>query len=147
MKKIMGLLAITSIALTNTVQAAGDIENGRALNTQCSACHGNDGMSNSEQFPNLAGQKESYLVAQLKKYKDGSRMDPTMSAIVGPLTDDNMNDLSAYHASQTAVASFSFETQLLSIPYVIVGDSIFDVEMMLDDGNNLIFSVKTLQER
>ena len=147
MKNLINILAFTSIALASTVQAEGDIETGRELSTQCSACHGNDGMSNSEQWPNIAGQKESYLVAQLKKYKDGSRQDPTMSAIVGPLTDDNINDLSAYYASQTAVASFSFETQLLSIPYVIVGDSIFDVEMMLDDGNNLIFSVKTLQER
>ena len=55
MKNLMGLLAVTSIALINTAQAEGDIEKGRELSTQCSACHGTDGMSNSEQWPNIAG--------------------------------------------------------------------------------------------
>ena len=147
MKNLIGLLALSSIALTNVVQAAGDIETGRALSTSCSTCHGNSGMSNSEQWPNLAGQKESYLVAQLNKYKNGDRSDPTMSALVGPLNEQNILDLSAYYAAQTAVASFSFDTQMLSIPYVVVGDSTFDVEMSLDDITNLVFSVKKLQER
>ena len=147
MKKFIGISAFASIALTNTVQAAGDIEAGRMLSTQCSACHGNDGMSNSEQWPNLAGQKESYLAAQLNKYRTGDRSDPTMSAIVGPLSDGNVNDLAAYYAAQTAVASFAFDTQILSIPYVEVGDSTFNVEMSLDNADGLIFSVKTLTER
>ena len=144
MKKIIGLLVFSSIALSNTVQAAGDIENGRALSTQCSACHGNDGMSNSEAWPNLAGQKESYLAAQLTKYKTGERADPTMSALVGPLTDDDINDLSAFYASNSAVANFDFNTLVLSIPYVVVGDTSYNVEMSLDDGDALIFSVKSL---
>ena len=147
MKKIMGLLAITGISLINTAQAAGDIENGRALSIQCSACHGNDGMSNSEAWPNLAGQKKSYLAAQLTKYKSGDRTDSTMSALAGPLTDGDIDDLSAYYASQTTVASFSFDTQVLSIPYVKVGDTTYSVEMLLDSLEGLVFSVSNLEER
>ena len=146
MKKLIGTLIFASIALANTAQAEGNIENGRALSTSCSACHGNDGMSNSEQWPNLAGQKESYLAAQLTKYKTGDRKDPVMAAIVGPLNEQNILDLAAYFASNSAVASFSFDTQLLSIPYVEVGEISYAVGMSLDYINNLVFSVKTLQE-
>ena len=147
MKNLIRLLAFTSIALANTAQAAGDIETGRALSASCSACHGNDGMSLSEEWPNLAGQKESYLAATLTKYKTGERKDPTMSALVGPLSGQNILDLAAFYASNSAIASFSFDTLILSVPYVEVGEATFDVEMSLDDVDNLIFSVKTLQER
>ena len=145
----MGLLVIASIASINTAQAqaGGDIENGRALSTSCSACHGTDGMSTSEQWPNLAGQKESYLVTQLNNYKSGARSNPTMAALVGPLNDQDILDLAAYFSAQTAIASFDFDTLLLSVPYVEVGDATFDVEMSLDDVNNLIFSVKKLTQR
>ena len=146
MKNLMGLLAIASFAFINTAQAEGNIENGRALSASCSACHGTGGMSPSEQWPNIAGQKESYLVTQLTKYKSGDRKDPTMSAIVGPLTAENINDLAAYFASNSAVASFSFQTQMLSIPYVKVGDAMFDVEMSLDSIDELIFSVDSIEE-
>ncbi|GFO72048.1 hypothetical protein BJAS_P1960 [Bathymodiolus japonicus methanotrophic gill symbiont] len=124
--------------------AEGDIETGRALSTQCTACHGNDGMSASEQFPNIAGQKESYLAAQLTKYKVGERTDPTMSAIVGPLNEQNILDLAAFYASNSAVANFDFNTLVLTIPYVVVGDASFNVEMSLDDIDALLFSVKSL---
>ncbi len=146
MKKFIGILAFTSIALTNTVQAEGDIENGRALSTQCSACHGNDGMSNSEVWPNLAGQKEAYLAMQLRKYKSGERSDPTMDAIVGPLNEQNILDLAAYYASNSAVASYSLVDETLSIPYVDVGGTKYRVEMALDSLEDLSFFVTDLDE-
>lgn len=146
MKKLIGLLAVAGLISSNAIQAQADIENGRMLSTQCTACHGTDGISLSEQWPNIAGQKESYLAAQLNKYKSGERKDPTMSAIVGPLNEQGILDLAAYYASNSAVASFSFETQLLTIPYVDVGGATFGVEMSLDDINNLVFSVKSLEE-
>lgn len=146
MKKLIGSIAIAGLVTGNVVQAQGDIENGRALSTSCSICHGTDGMSPSEAFPNIAGQKESYLAAQLTKYKSGDRKDPTMSVIVGPLDPQSILDLAAYYASNSAVASFSGETQMLSIPYVDVGGTTYGVEMSLDDINNLVFSVKSLKE-
>lgn len=146
MKKLIGLLAVAGLITGNAVQAQGDIENGHKLSTQCSACHGTYGMSPSEQFPNIAGQKESYLAAQLNKYKSGDRKDLFMQAIVGPLNEQDILDLAAYFASNSAVASFSFETQMLSIPYVDVGGITYGVEMSLDDIDNLVFSVKSLEE-
>jgi len=147
MKKIISLLAFTGIVLINTVHAAGNIETGRALSTQCTACHGTYGLSSSEQFPNIAGQKESYLVSQLEKYKSGERTDPTMDAIVGPLNPQNILDLAAYYASNSPVASYSFEKTSLSIPYVNVGGVMYNVDMFLTSPDNLVFTVRTLEKR
>jgi len=36
---------------------------------RCGECHGNDGISRKPGVPNLAGQKEAYLLAQLKMFK------------------------------------------------------------------------------
>ncbi|NOQ13815.1 MAG: c-type cytochrome [Methyloprofundus sp.] len=147
MKNLIGLLAMTGIALMNPAQAEGDIEAGRALSTQCSGCHGVYGMSPSEQFPNIAGQKESYLSAQLRKYKSGDRNDLTMRAIVGPLSEEDMLNLAAYFSSTSSVARYSFDTETLMIPYVDVAGVMFKVEMLLDSLEELTFSVTHLEER
>jgi cytochrome c553 len=98
-------------------------------------------MSSSEQFPNIAGQKESYLVTQLKKYKSGDRADVTMAAIVGPLNDQNIEDLAAYFSANSAVASYDFAAETLLIPYLEVGDSLFQVELKLSSPEPLTFTV------
>lgn len=116
------------------------------MSTSCSACHGNEGISNSEQWPNLAGQRESYLVTQLQKYKSGDRKDPTMFAIVGPLNEQNILDLAAYYSSNSPVANYSFADETLTIPYVSVGDMIYRVKMTLDSLENLSFFVTELEE-
>ena len=107
MKIFIVLFIFTSITLINSVQAEGDIEMGRALSTQCSGCHGTFGISNSEQFPSIAGQKEFYIIDQLQNYKWGDRtdgqVDPIMAALVGPLSDQNIEDLAAYYASNSPV--------------------------------------------
>ena len=145
MKNLLGLIALTSLAFINTAQAEGNIENGRALSTSCSACHGTNGMSTSEQYPNIAGQRESYLIKQLENYQSGDRADPTMQALVGPLNAQDIQDLAAYFASNSAVASYSFDTETLAIPYVDVGGTLFNVEMSLDTLEPIVFTVTGLE--
>ena len=147
MKKLIGLLVFTSAALVNTAQAEGDIDVGRALSTQCSGCHGTYGMSMSEQFPNIAGQKESYLIAQLEKYKSGERNNVTMQAIAGPLGEQDMQDLAAYYAFNSPVATFSSETGILLIPYVSVASDLYKVEMSLTSPEELSFTVSDIENR
>lgn len=148
MKNLVGLLAVSSLCLINVAHAEGDIENGRALSTSCtnSGCHGADGMSSSEAVPNLAGQKESYLIKQLEKYQSGERSDGTMEAIAGPLSAQDREDLAAYFAANSSVAVYSFDEETLSIPYVDVGGAMYNVEMALDSFDGLIFSVSHLEE-
>ncbi len=50
-------------------------------------------------WPNIAGQKEQYMVKQLKAFKDGTRKDPLMSGQAVQLSDADMENLAAYFAS------------------------------------------------
>ena len=71
----------------------------------CSMCHGVSGMATSPNFPNLAGQTEAYVVAQLTEFRSHSREDPAgfeyMWGIARRLTDAQIKDLAAYYARQT----------------------------------------------
>jgi cytochrome c553 len=99
MKKIVALLA--ALFSIPAAQAAADIEAGRAkVAVVCAACHGATGVSVSEAIPNLAAQRASYLEAQLRALKDGSRKNPIMSAIATQLSADEIANVAAYFASQ-----------------------------------------------
>ncbi len=93
------LSAIVLVAAANVAQAA-DAAAGKAKSATCAGCHGATGHSVVPTYPNLAGQKEAYLVKQLKAFKDGSRKDPTMNAMVAALSDADMANLAAYFSSQ-----------------------------------------------
>ena len=49
--------------------------------------------------PNLAGQPEIHLTEQLKNYRSGKRTHAVMSVIAKPLSDKEIDDLSAWYAS------------------------------------------------
>ena len=100
MKKI-AIAAALLAGLTGVVHAAGDAGAGKDKAASCVACHGPDGNSIAPNFPNLAGQSESLLYKQLKDFKEGKRSDPTMNAMVMPLDDQAMQDVSAFFAGQT----------------------------------------------
>lgn len=92
----------TASALILTVSAnvaiAGDAAAGKAKAASCNACHGANGISAIPTYPNLAGQKEAYLVKQMKAFKDGTRKDPTMNAMAKPLSDADMANIAAHYA-------------------------------------------------
>ena len=91
--------ATALLAFNGAVKAAGDVEAGKAKAMVCAACHGADGIGTLETNPNLAGQKAGYLVKQMKAFKAGERNDPTMSAMMAPLTDGDIENLAAYFSS------------------------------------------------
>ena len=97
MKKIAIAAALVA-GLTGVVHAAGNAEAGKTKAATCVACHGADGNSIAPNFPNLAGQSESFMYKQLKDFKEGKRVDATMNAMVLPLDDQAMQDISAYYA-------------------------------------------------
>ncbi len=77
----------------------GDPAEGRARSALCGACHGIDGYSPNDIWPNLAGQRVGYLVKQLKAFRDNERSDPSMSPMAVGLSDQDIEDLAAYYAS------------------------------------------------
>jgi len=78
---------------------AGDAARGRARAAACTACHGPLGLSTQPDAPHLAGQPETYVVAQLKAYRSGKRVHEIMSLMAKPLTDADIEDLAAWYAA------------------------------------------------
>ena len=97
MKKVLFCLAMLSFAAT--AQAAGDAEAGKAKAAACAACHGVNGVSMNPIWPNLAGQKDQYLIMQMKAFRDGTRQNPMMSPMAVGLTDADIENLAAYYSS------------------------------------------------
>ena len=92
------ILAALTLALSANVAVAADAAAGKAKAASCAGCHGAKGISAIPTYPNLAGQKEAYLLKQMKAFKTGSRKDPTMNAMAAPLSDADMANIAAFYA-------------------------------------------------
>jgi cytochrome c553 len=92
------VLSMCVLGMSN-VALADDIAAGKAAAAVCSSCHGPAGISSSELWPNLAGQKKGYLVKQIKAYRDGVRTDPTMSSMAKIIPEDQIENVAAYFSS------------------------------------------------
>lgn len=77
----------------------GDAAAGKAKAALCAACHGPVGVSVNPAWPSLAGQQPVYLAKQIRLFRDGERVEPTMQPFVQNLTDQDIEDLAAYYAS------------------------------------------------
>ena len=99
MKNIKTCLLVTIMFSLPMVSYAGDAAAGKAKAATCAVCHGAEGISANELWPNLAGQKEAYLIKQMKDFRDGKRKDPAMSPMASGLSDDDIANLAAYYSS------------------------------------------------
>jgi len=90
----------------DTLHAAvsGNAERGKALAAACAGCHGAEGISPSDAFPNLAGLPATVLYKQLDDYRTGKRENPIMQGMAAPLDDQKVADVAAYFASLPASA-------------------------------------------
>ena len=97
----MTLLALAfALAPLAPAHAGGDPAAGKAKAVVCSACHGVDGNSVNPLWPKLAGQHEAYLAKQIRAFRDGVRVDPTMAPMVSILKEEDIDDIAAFYASQ-----------------------------------------------
>lgn len=71
-----------------------------AEETQCAACH-QVGFKGLNEIPRIARQKHTYVIKQLKDYRDGARVndDGLMAATVKTLTDEQIEALGHYLSS------------------------------------------------
>ena len=98
MQKITLLGTLLGISVLSNSAVAGDAEAGKAKSAVCSACHGSNGISQIPMYPNIAGQKEQYLVLQLKAFRDGGRKNMVMSPMAAGLSDTDIDNIAAYYA-------------------------------------------------
>jgi cytochrome c553 len=91
-------VVVASLGIAGAAQAAGNAEAGKTKSASCAACHGANGQGVPPNPP-LAGIPEAEQVKALKDYKSGSRPGPVMRGLAATLSDQDMEDLSAYYAS------------------------------------------------
>jgi cytochrome c553 len=82
-----------------TVAAGGSEAAGIEAASTCVACHGQNGIAVSPNWPTLAGQHQDYLKHALNQYRDGTRKNPVMAQMAAPLTDDDVAVLVRYYSS------------------------------------------------
>lgn len=85
------------------------IERGKAKAAVCAACHGETGVSQTPNWPTLAGQHKDYLVEVMMQYRNGQRDDPVMAGQLINLSDDDIEDLAAFYAAQPGLFTVNYD--------------------------------------
>jgi cytochrome c553 len=67
----------------------------------CVACHGQDGVGITEDYPTLSGQPADYLEQALHQYRTGRRKNAIMAPMVQPLQAPDITALAQYFSAQT----------------------------------------------
>ena len=99
MKFLRRALLVSLSLLVASPAIAGDAAAGAKKTATCVACHGKDGISIADTYPNIACQKEKYLVKSIKAYKNGERNDPMMKPMVASLSEADIENIAAYYAT------------------------------------------------
>lgn len=86
------------------VKVTGNAAAGKQRAADCEDCHGADGTSPNDTWPNLAGQNAAYLAKILGAYKSGDQQDVVMTPLAKDLNDADIQNLAAYYASSRCKA-------------------------------------------
>jgi cytochrome c553 len=93
----LGLSALTEFP----AHAADAVAAGKEKAELCAACHGDNGISQTENIPSLAGQQDQFIQWQLVFFRSGARKNEQMQPIVEQITNEDIRNLGAYFASLT----------------------------------------------
>jgi cytochrome c553 len=97
---------------------AADVAAGKAFaERECKACHGLDGKGAAPAIPHLAAQRERYLLAALKAYKEGKREHAALREIASNMTDADARNLAAYFAGLPPVQAAGGKDSTPVSPY------------------------------
>jgi cytochrome c553 len=93
-------LALASVLLATPGRAA-DVAAGKEKAEICAGCHGDNGISQTENIPSLAGQPDQFIQWQLVFFRAGTRKNEQMQPIVEQLNNEDIRNLGAYFSSLT----------------------------------------------
>jgi cytochrome c553 len=90
----LGLSALASAS----VRAADAVAEGKEKAAVCAGCHGDNGISQTENIPSLAGQPDQFIQWQLVFFRGGARKNELMQPIAEQVTNEDVRSLGAYFA-------------------------------------------------
>jgi cytochrome c553 len=103
---------------TGATQGKGNVAAGKVIaERECTGCHGLDGKGTAPAIPNLAGQRERYLLASLQEYKDGKRTHAALKDIATQMSEADAQNVAAYYASLPQVAPTGKPDEQALSPY------------------------------
>ena len=114
LRTTLALLLLTGTAAGADLEAAKGI-----VEAKCRLCHGTEGEASSTIYPRLAGQNRSYLVKQLKNFRDGVRKSDTMNEMARGLTDEQIKALAEYFSGKPARIHQVRDKALAAVGYYI----------------------------
>jgi cytochrome c553 len=97
---LVGMLAVAMFGCGSSARAA-DLAAGKEKAEICSGCHGENGISQTENIPSLAGQQDQFIQWQLVFFRAGTRKNEQMQPIVEQLDNNDIRNLGAYFATLT----------------------------------------------
>ena len=125
---VAATLATALCARADEPDATASANAQRIAVTVCGTCHGRDGNSTQPKFPRLAGQKATYLGAQLKAFRTQTRGDPDaiayMWGMASELDDATIDALAAYYAAQKPETSGGGDSAVIARGREIYGHGI-----------------------
>ncbi|MCP4333367.1 MAG: cytochrome c4 [Gammaproteobacteria bacterium] len=124
----IGVIVLVLSGLSIFSANAADLQAGKSKTAVCAGCHGPDGNSVSPTWPSLAGQHATYIYKQLKDFKEGRRIDPTMSGMVAMLNDEDMRNVAAYYESLSS-KPVAFDAELIAAGESIYRDGITETSV------------------
>jgi cytochrome c553 len=98
---IIVLCGLALSALASIPVRAADIAAGKEKAEVCAGCHGDNGISQTENIPSLAGQPDQFIQWQLVYFRAGARKNEQMQPIVEGINNEDIRNLGAYFASLT----------------------------------------------
>src|SRR3954467_6351008 len=93
------IAVLSSVIICCTSAHAADIAAGKEKAELCVGCHGEGGISQTENIPSLAAQPDQFIQWQLVYFRAGSRKNEQMQPIVEQINNEDIRNLGAYFAS------------------------------------------------
>lgn len=98
--------------------ATADVAAGKIIaERDCKTCHGANGGGVAPAIPHLAAQRERYLLASLKEYKESKRSHAALKDMTTQMSEADLRNVAAYFASLPPVANAAAQDIKHSSPY------------------------------
>ena len=98
---LLGFILINSKLVH--AEVVGDIEAGKNKISMCVGCHGipeyKTAFPKTYRVPKIAGQRSEYIISALKAYRSEQRSHPSMRAVAGSMTDQDIADVATFYST------------------------------------------------